>query len=182
MKVQPRCPKCRGALDVGGSRCLACDREVELRVLPASSRPSGVLEGVRLAAEDQASCFYHEGRQAEHACDQCGRFVCRVCALDQPDGSVLCSNCLAGRLQGSAQGQPVSRPFRYDQLAAGIGLLSLLFFPVAIFIAPAGLLFCLVKRRRWRQAVTFSLPTFLLSTLLGLLCAAGSVAFLMAVA
>jgi hypothetical protein len=136
--------------------CTSCGGANTVRVFPAlfetreAPAPEAALVG-------EAACFDHPGKRAVAACQQCGRFVCQLCAVEF--GGAWCPTCIAA---GSGQAQAAKlEPSRtlYDSIALMLPLVSLVVWPVTLLTAPAALVLTavqwkaplsLVRRNRWR--------------------------------
>jgi hypothetical protein len=84
--------------------------------------------------DSESSCYFHAGKRAAVACDQCGRFLCALCDFDL-NGRHLCPRCLeSGEREGRLEELERSRT-RYDRLVWAMLILPVVFFP-ALFLAP----------------------------------------------
>src|SRR5271170_1736997 len=129
-----------------GARCRGCGQTVQVAVFPAIERTrTGALpEAVEI--ETEASCFYHPSSRAAIPCDECGRFLCRLCEIEI-GGRHLCPNCFQSGVASSKLEVVETRRTMYDTIALALATFpALLFWPV-IFSAPAALY---VVVRRWR--------------------------------
>ncbi|NMA47030.1 MAG: hypothetical protein GX945_10765 [Lentisphaerae bacterium] len=131
--IEPKCPACSTALSLplGASaepatRCPRCKRELRYRLYPAALRRAAPVEpGSRRVLAEDSSCFFHAEKAAEAVCEQCGRFLCALCAVDFA-GKCLCANCIAAQNGDAGQGRRVTR-LRYDLIASAcfwVGLLT----------------------------------------------------------
>jgi hypothetical protein len=130
----------------------------------AAAAPEAALTG-------EAACFDHPGKRAVAACQQCGRFVCRLCSVEM-DGVVYCPSCVAAGA-GQARAANADEPRTlYDSIAFTLPLASLVMWPFTIAAAPAALAISilkwkqplsLVRRSRWRfvLAIVISLAEIL---------------------
>jgi hypothetical protein len=119
------------------------------------------------ATEGEATCFDHPAKRAVAACSQCGRFLCRLCAVSFAD-QTWCPGCVAaGAGKANAAKLETSRNL-YDSMALILPLGSLILWPFTIVTAPASLALALMKwneplslvrTSRWRMiaAVVISL-------------------------
>lgn len=145
------CPRCRRpiALELTNTGspvfCAGCRHEVILDVFPAAFRPAALAGG--FAAEGAATCFFHEERAAQAACDGCGRYVCALC--DVPVGRQhLCPECLESRHRhGRRQTLPNERMV-WDRFALALAVLPLPLWMITILTAPAVLYIVI---RHWRS-------------------------------
>jgi hypothetical protein len=141
--------------------CTQCGSANTVRVFPATfTQHTGptLPEG---AAEGEAACFDHPAKKAVAACQQCGRFVCQLCAVEF-GSETWCPNCVAsGAGRAGAANTETSRTL-YDSIALTVPLASLLLWPVTLLAAPATLAvvllrwrrpLSLVRRWRWRLVV-----------------------------
>lgn len=128
-----------------GVRCRGCGQTLQVAVFPAIERTrSGALpEAIEI--ETEASCFYHPSSRAAIPCDECGRFLCRLCEIEI-DGRHLCPACFESGVSANKLNVETSRTM-YDSIALALATLpTLLTWPVIIG-APAALY---VAIRRWR--------------------------------
>jgi hypothetical protein len=129
-----------------GMPCRGCGQAIQVAVFPAieSARSGALPEAVEI--ESEASCFFHPSSRAAIPCDECGRFLCRLCEIEV-DGRHLCPTCFESGISTSKlQSLETSRTM-YDSMALAFATLpSLLFWP-AIVGAPAALFIVI---RRWR--------------------------------
>jgi len=101
------CPGCRLPLPVtlpGTAQfipCPACERSLQVEVFPALARPAAPARaGEAVLEAGVSSCFYHDQKKAEVACEACGRFLCALCHIDF-NGRRLCPSCLqSGQTRG----------------------------------------------------------------------------------
>jgi uncharacterized RDD family membrane protein YckC len=129
-----------------GSRCRQCARKIEVAIFPALLRSRTGALPEALAADTEASCFFHPQSRAAIPCDECGRFLCRLCDLEI-DGRHLCPACFQNGVQSRKLEVVETRRTMYDTVALAFATFpALLFWPV-IFSAPAALF---VVLRRWR--------------------------------
>jgi hypothetical protein len=115
------------------------------------------------AAEGDARCYDHPANQAVSHCEECGRFVCQLCAVDFRGGT-WCPPCLAaGR---SSQQSTALEPSRtlYDSIALMTALLPMILWPFTLVTAPAAMFLAvrywrkptgLLRRSKWRMVVAF---------------------------
>lgn len=140
--------------------CTLCGSSNTVRVFPAAFAQQGpaLQEG---AAEGEAACFDHPAKKAVAACRQCGRFVCRLCAVEF-GAETWCPSCVAaGAGQAKAANTDTSRTL-YDSMTLTLPLASLILWPFTFVAAPAALALAamrwnrplsLVRRFRWRFVV-----------------------------
>src|SRR5271157_4388125 len=130
--------------------CTLCGSRNTVRVFPATftqQRGPALPEG---AAEGEAACFDHPAKKAVAACQQCGRFVCQLCAVEF-GAETWCPSCVAaGAGQAKAAHTETSRTL-YDSIAFTLPLSSLILWPLTVVAAPAALAVTLMK---WRQPLS----------------------------
>ena len=99
--------------------CTACGSPNQAHVYPAALVVPPPVQ-TEVALEGEAACFDHPAKRAVSACQQCGRYVCRLCAVDFGQGT-WCPSCVAAgagaaraaRLDASPQ---LSDPFPFAPL------------------------------------------------------------------
>lgn len=130
----------------GGARCRGCGQTTLAAVFPA-------VEQVRVGAlpeaveeETEASCFYHPASRAAVPCEQCGRFLCRLCEIDI-DGRHLCPRCFETGVSANQLKNIETSRTMYDSIALALATWPILLFWPAIVSAPCALF---VVVRRWR--------------------------------
>jgi len=129
--------------------CTNCGSQNTVRVFPAllaaenAARPEAAEEG-------EAACFDHPGKRAVASCQQCGRFVCQLCAI-QFGEETWCPGCVAaGSGQAKAAKTDTSRTL-YDSMALTLPLASLVFWPMTVLTGPASVVLAVMK---WRQPLS----------------------------
>ncbi len=156
-----KCPSCHYPLPAENYNssakhtvCSGCDNKVLVYALPALYRRSEIVTTATEAGLDDAVCFYHTAKKAEHVCDCCGRFLCGLCALPMGE-ETLCASCLESQRKDPKGRQDLKpRQFRHDKLALGLSVWPLIiYFPVTVFTAPAALF---VALRYWKLEVEFA--------------------------
>ena len=129
--------------------CTSCGSRNTVRAFPALLA-SGKPALPDSAAEGEAACFDHPGKRAVASCQQCGRFVCQLCAI-QFGAETLCPSCVAsGRGQARAVNSDSSRVL-YDSIALILPIASLVAWPLTIRTGPASVVLSLMK---WRQPLS----------------------------
>jgi hypothetical protein len=147
------CPRCGNKLpavfvNTGETfPCGGCRQPALIDVFPAASVRAASEPAGGAAAEGAATCFFHDERAAQAACDGCGRYLCALC--DVPVGKEhLCPECLAVRnRKGRKQSLPNER-VAWDRLALFLAVMPVLLWPFTIITAPMALYFVI---RYWRQ-------------------------------
>ena len=147
-------------------QCRGCATALEVIPFPALIRDaeSGVVPARIMA--DEASCFYHESRQAEAACDACGRFICSLCDM-QMDSDHICPSCLSAGRKAGSRDELKNTHFCPDRVILLVAGLPMLFFFVTIFTAPLTLGMLIYYRNHppspvrgaggWRKGLAFCL-------------------------
>lgn len=152
--------------------CTLCGSQNTVRVFPATfTREVGpaLPQG---AAEGEACCFDHPAKKAVAACQQCGRFVCQLCAV-QFGAETWCPSCVsAGAGQAKAARTETSRTL-YDSIAFTLPLASLILWPLTIIAGPASLAISVLKWRQPLSLVRRSRWRFVVGSAVGLLETAG---------
>jgi hypothetical protein len=141
------CPKCGYWLErtywnrEQSQRCIHCQTNLRLLVFPIAVEPAAPPPPNPNAADGDATCYYHSGKQAHAPCAVCGRFLCIVCDIDFR-GEHWCPSCL--KLQSESQAEVVFQRtrMRFDSLALILVTIPALVFwptllcaPIAIFLA-----------------------------------------------
>ena len=137
--------------------CTVCGASNEVRVFPAAFHAHAPVQ-TEAALAGEAACFDHPAKRAVAACQQCGRFVCHLCAVELGE-AVWCPSCVtAGAGQAKAANLENSRTL-YDSMALVAPLASLLMWPFTAIAAPGAIVLAiakwrsplsLVRRSRWR--------------------------------
>jgi hypothetical protein len=137
--------------------CTECGTRNMVSVFPAAfgsaapAAPDPALEG-------EAACFDHPAKRAVAACSQCGRFVCKLCAVEF-GGETWCPSCVALGAGKAQAARPVTSRTLYDSIALAVPAAAIIFYPFMIVAAPASLVLTalrwkrplsLVRRWRWR--------------------------------
>jgi hypothetical protein len=121
---------------------LGCGQTGYLYVFPALFRPpEAPNKGENVLVEGESTCFYHSGKVAAVACDQCGRFLCSLCDIDMGHQH-LCATCIeSGTSREEHHALPPSTLY-YDELSLLIAILpvcSLFMVWVTCLTAPLAL-------------------------------------------
>ena len=175
--MMPACTGCGAALPaeaVGAGPpvpCSGCGARIGVDVFPALFSPLREGRGADpIAADTEAGCFDHPGKKAVVPCDACGRFLCSLCDLEFQERH-YCGRCLeAGAARGRFEALITER-IRYDRLALSLAVLpplTIVFFYLTVFTAPAALYVAirrvrspgsLVHRSRWLMLLAALLAT-----------------------
>ncbi|AHF93215.1 B-box zinc finger [Opitutaceae bacterium TAV1] len=125
----------RGVTETGCA-CPVCSRSGVLIPFPSLRRRPRVAQARAVVEQGEASCFYHDTNQAAAVCDDCGRFLCPVCAVEF-SGDTLCPRCIEERNTSGAA--LASSRVCYDTLALMVAALPLLMWFLTCLTAPAAL-------------------------------------------
>jgi len=123
-----------------GMACPGCGTRVLVTVFPAIEREPKGEQPEALQDPSEATCFYHPLSRAAVPCDDCGRFLCRLCDLPA-DGRHLCPGCFQVALQGRKLNEFDTKRTMYDSIALLLATLPALLIWIPIFTAPAALYF-----------------------------------------
>jgi hypothetical protein len=171
-------PLARWRYGFSESSCSLCGSANTVLVFPAILGAPGSPGRATPALEGEAACFDHPNKRAETACGQCGRYLCRLCAVEFGK-EIWCPSCVAaGSGPARAANLETSRTL-YDSIALTAPLASLVAWPLNAIAAPAALVIAitkwkrplsLVRRTHWRfvAAIAISLVEIGLWTLLAL--------------
>jgi hypothetical protein len=115
-----------------GRHCFSCGAPILMKVFPAFAQSKMGSFPQPVAAELEASCFYHAQNRAYTPCEECGRFLCSLCTLEIP-GRTLCPVCFETSLRGhTIQNLETSRTM-YDSIALALAVLpAFLFWPILV--------------------------------------------------
>jgi len=144
--------------------CTACGSLNAVRLFPAALERAAAIHA-ETAVEGEAACFDHPAKRAVAACQQCGRFVCQLCAVEFGSGT-RCPSCLAASGGQATPALSTTKRTLYDTWALLIPLCLLVIWPFTILSAPAVVALAimkwkqpisLVRRNRWRFALGLGL-------------------------
>jgi hypothetical protein len=130
-----------------GVPCPRCRQNVQVSVFHAIAGTRGGALPEAIAADSEASCFYHPQSRAATLCDQCGRFLCRLCDIEI-EGRHLCPACFQSGVSASKIEMVETRRTMYDSVALAFATFPALFIWPVLIGAPAALW---VVFRRWRS-------------------------------
>jgi len=145
--------------------CTRCGAANMVRVFPAALAPSAPARP-EAALEGEAACFDHPSKRAVAHCQQCGRFVCQLCAVEVA-GEISCPSCVAAGAGKARAANPETSRTLYDSIALLLPLVSLLLWPLTIVAAPAAVLLAVATWRRPISLVRRSRWRFVLAVVLG---------------
>jgi hypothetical protein len=139
--------------------CPSCGSRNTVRLFPAALAEAGAAHA-ETALDGEAACFDHPGERAVSACQQCGRFVCQLCAVEFGT-AVWCPSCVAASSGKARTVHSETSRMLYDTWALTVPFALLIMWPLTILSAPAVLALAimkwrsplsLVRRTRWRFA------------------------------
>ena len=117
------CPHCRNPLPgpigrVSTQECPCCSVQLDVETFPIVDTlpPQTVVQ----REDGTATCYFHDGTGADHACAQCGRFTCDLCSL-RVGPHCLCPQCLDLH-QPNVEVLPVSDKRVYEKIALDVFL------------------------------------------------------------
>lgn len=168
-----RCPACSGDLLIAElqsaamNSCPTCEKALTVRWYPALTRKETVNAGRRILLEEEASCFFHESKQAESLCEACGRYLCALCEIVF-EGKTLCPACLETAQEKESMDGLVRQRFRHDSFALMLALLPILFWSITIITAPVAVVYAIFRWNSARSLVRSGNGVFAAAILLGL--------------
>lgn len=127
--------------------CPGCGARSRVAAFPAIVRVPAGAAPEALAAETEASCFYHSQNRAASPCDECGRFLCRLCELDV-DGRRICPGCFTAGVRGRKIQEADTKRTMYDSVALALATLPVFLFWPVFGTAPASLFLVI---RHWNS-------------------------------
>jgi hypothetical protein len=175
------CPHCSGPLPidlfVAGrfGRCPACHSQVEAYIFPEFHKAASARSEIHLAQEHEAVCYFHSRYRAKNPCDNCGRFLCEICAINVGNRD-LCAECLGQlRKQRNETGLVHYAPL-FDNVSLFLvtaPVITIFFWFLTIFSAPVSLFLSFYYwPRQWnllpRSRVRFVLAILFSLILIGL--------------
>lgn len=126
------CPSCRRVLekhtwhDAHSGRCSNCTTEFEFFPFPALTAVKARIAPQAVAVAEESVCFFHAENRAESVCEDCGRLLCAVCAINF-SGRKVCPSCISATKKTDAA--PVAKDrMLYDSLALTLALAPVLIF------------------------------------------------------
>ena len=129
--------------------CPSCGRLNTVRLFPAALAQAAVAHA-ETAVDGEGVCFDHPAKRAVAACQQCGRFVCQLCAVESGVG-VWCPSCVAAASGKAKPANSETSRMLYDTwaLATPLGLLAV--WPLTVLSAPAVVALTIMK---WKQPIS----------------------------
>ena len=131
------------------ANCPSCGSRNTVRLFPAALAQANASRA-ETALEGEAACFDHPGKRAVAACQQCGRFVCQLCAVQFGSG-VWCPSCVAASSGKARQANSETSRMLYDTWALLIPFALLLVWPLTLLSGPAVAALAIMK---WRQPIS----------------------------
>jgi hypothetical protein len=132
--------------------CPECGAYSIVRVFPALFYGETGPVATEAASEGEAACFDHPGKRAVASCGHCGRFVCRLCAVEFRGGT-WCPACFtAGDYSARAPAFENTRTL-YDSIALMAAVAPLFLWPLTALSAPIALF---VAARYWRRPLSLT--------------------------
>src|ERR1700722_6703308 len=171
------CPNCSQRLPidlfVAGPihQCPTCYSIVEAYIFPEFHRDPSSPPQIQLALEHEAACYFHSRFRAMTPCDNCGRFLCEICAISVGSRQ-LCPECLAQlRKQRNEMGLVYYAPL-FDGVALFLviaPLVTVIFWFFTILAAPVSLFVSFYYWSRQWNLLPRSRLRFVIAILLSLL-------------
>jgi hypothetical protein len=177
MPTHLTCPRCSESLPldlfVAGQpgRCPTCHSQVEAYIFPQFHQDPASRCEIRLAQEHEAVCYFHSRYRAKNPCDNCGRFLCEICAI-QVGNRQLCPECLSQLRKQRNETGLVHYAALFDNVSLFLvtaPVLTLFFWFLTIFSAPVSLFLSFYYWPRQWNLLPRSRARFVLAILLSLL-------------
>ena len=128
-------------------RCNTCAESVWVKTFPALSISLSPILAQRLEDQTEASCFYHVQNRAAVPCGSCGRFLCGLCALELPGGT-LCPTCLKSGVSGNRIETLESSRTMHDSVALALATFPALLVWPALVASPVAMFWAI---RHWKS-------------------------------
>jgi hypothetical protein len=144
--------------------CTSCGSPNTVWLFPAALAQAAAAHA-ETAVDGEAACFDHPAKRAVAACQQCGRFVCQLCAVEFGAG-VWCPTCVASSSGKARPAHSGTSRTLYDTWALLVPFVLMVFWPLTILSAPAVVALAimkwkqplsLVRRNRWRFVLGLAL-------------------------
>ena len=177
MAANLNCPLCSGALPVAlfisgqTAQCPSCRSQVEAYIFPDFHREPFSFPAIHLAQDQEAVCYFHSRYRAATPCDNCGRFLCEICAI-RVGNRQLCAECLAQMRRQRDETGLVHYAALFDNVALFLvtaPLATVIFWIFTILSAPVSLFLSFYYRSRQWSLVPRSGFRFGLAILLSIL-------------
>lgn len=153
--------------------CIACGAVVQAHCFPVFfERPAQGAAASAAVPREDATCFYHDTKQAVAICDQCGRLLCALCDIDMHNAH-RCPACIeSGRAKGKLT-QLESRRIMHDNIALLLAISPLVIGWLGMLVAPAAIFYAIFRWRAPGSLLPRSKFRFVLAILLALLSMSG---------
>jgi hypothetical protein len=147
MPAHLTCPRCGESLPLNlfvagqSGRCPACYSQVEAYIFPEFHKDSAVRSEIHLALEQEAVCYFHSRYRAKNPCDNCGRFLCEICAINVGSRQ-LCAECLSQLRRQKNETGLVHYSALFDNVSLFLvtaPVITIFFWFLTIFSAPVSL-------------------------------------------
>ena len=179
MPANLTCPCCSESLPVNlfvagqPGQCPACRSQVEAYIFPEFHKGSASRPAIRLAESGQAVCYFHSRYRAMDPCENCGRFLCEICAISIGSRQ-LCAECLSKLRKQRDEAGLVQYAALFDNVALFLvtaPVVIFLFWFLTIFSAPVSLFLSfyywsrqwnLLPRSRFRYGLAILLSLLLI--------------------
>ena len=112
------------------ANCPSCGSRNTVRLFPAALAQTQASRA-ETALEGEGACFDHPAKRAVAACQQCGRFVCQLCAVQFGSG-VWCPSCVAASSGKARQANSDTSRTLYDTWALATPFALLLVWPLTV--------------------------------------------------
>jgi hypothetical protein len=177
MPADLTCPLCSESLPIGlfvagqPAQCPACHSKVQAYIFPEFYKNHAVRPGIHLAQEHEAACYFHARYRALKPCDNCGRFLCDICAIIVGNRQ-LCTECLSQLRKQRNEAGLVHYAALFDNVALFLvtaPFVTLFFWFLTILSAPVSLFLSFYYWSRQWNLIPRSRFRFVLATLLSLL-------------
>ncbi|UDQ98734.1 hypothetical protein AAEX28_01285 [Lentisphaerota bacterium WC36G] len=130
--------KISGDLEVGDDvkfKCIGCEKLNTVTIYPeVIVEKKEINKAEKIMNDEDASCYLHANNQAETICEQCGSYICNICAIKM-NSKIICPNCLNSKTEDQVDTFQKSA-ILHNNIAFNLALLQLLFWQLAAFIAP----------------------------------------------
>ncbi len=177
MVANLNCPHCSQPLPIHlfvpgqPAECPACRSRVEAYIFPEFHQDLSSRPGIHLAQEHEAVCYFHSRYRAMTPCDNCGRFLCEICAISRRRRQ-LCVECLSKVTNTRNETGLVHYAALFDNVALFLvtaPVVTVIFWFFTIFTAPISLFLSFYYWSRQWNLLPRSRLRFVIAILLSLL-------------
>ena len=149
--------------------CDSCWSPVVAHVFPAFFKgpDSGSKADAAIPQED-ANCFYHDDKRATEICSQCGRLLCSLCDV-VIHNQHICPGCIQSNRNDNELTRFQSRRIMHDNIALLLALTPLVLGWLGMLVAPAAVVYSIVRWRAPGSLVPRTKVRFVLAILLAFL-------------